>query len=141
MRKSKAAYMNYVCPHCFHKLYECTCKYFPPTDLLFIDNRIQDHIRILNEKGYTTTGCCEGHYTGKPGANTGICFLMRYPEITESVLPEGFSYNKAKNAVWHFYDAKLNRKSFEIEKIAALIKLLEWCRGLPENPKLVVFSK
>lgn len=137
MRRSKAAYMNFVCPYCFHKLHECTCEYFPPWELLFIDDHIQSHVRILNEKGYTTNGSCEGHYTGKPGANTAICFVMDYPEIVTSEMPEGFKYNKAKRAIWHFYDAKLNRKDFESEKVMALIRLLEWCRGLPENPKVI----
>lgn len=138
MRKSKAAYMNFVCPHCFNKLHECTCEYFPPWELLYIDERIQPHVRILNNKGYTTTGSCEGHYTGKPGANTGICFLMDYPEIVSSAIPEGFSYNKAKHAIWHFYDVKLNRNDFEVEKVMMLIRLLEWCRGLTENSKTII---
>ena len=132
MRKSKAAYMNFVCPHCFHKLHECTCSYFPPWSLLYVDEKIQDHVRIMNEKGYTTTGSCEGHYTGKPGSNSAICFLIDYPEIIESELPEGFKYNKSKHAIWHFYDAKQNRQDFEIDKAASLIKLLDWCRSLPE---------
>ena len=124
MRKSKSAYMNYVCPKCFHKLHECSCSYFPPWSLLFIDERIQDHVRILNEKGYVTNG----------GSNTAICFELDYPEIIFSTMPEGFKYNRAKKAVWHFYDANKGKKDFETEKTVALIKLLDWCRGLPVNP-------
>jgi len=126
--------MNFVCPQCFHKLYECTCDYFPPWELLYIDERIQDHVRILNEKGYVTTGSCEGHYTGKPGSNTAICLRMDYPTIINSEMPDGFKYNRGKHAIWHFYDAKLNRKDFEREKAMELIKLLMWCRELPSNP-------
>lgn len=137
MRKSKAAYMNYVCPNCFHKLHECTCNFFPPWTLLFIDECIQTHVRILNEKGYTTNGSCEGHHTGRPGANTAICFCMDYPEIVGSELPDGFNYNKAKHAIWHFYDQKLGREAFEQEKAAELMKLLDWCRSLPNNPRAI----
>ena len=125
--------MNFVCPQCFHRLNECTCRFFPPWQLIFIDQNIQDHVRILNEKGYITNGCCEGHYTGKPGANTAICFVRDYPQITGSALPDGFAYNRGKKAVWHFYDAGLNRKAFDLEKTAALIRLLEWCRALEAN--------
>lgn len=132
MRRAKAAYTNFVCPYCFHKLYECTCRLFPPWNLIYIDDKIQDHVRILNEKGYITTGSCEGHYTGHAGANTGICFAQDYPEIIASELPEGFKYNRSKHAVWHFYDGKLDRKTFDLEKTVSLIRMLEWCRALPK---------
>lgn len=131
LKKDITAYMNFVCPKCFHKLHECTCSLFPPWNLIFIDEMIQDHVRILNEKGYLTSGSCEGHYTGQPGANTAICFAMDFPEIIESTLPDGFKYNKGKHAVWHFYNAKLSEEKFNIEKAHMLLKLLEWCRTLP----------
>ena len=129
MRKTKAAYMNYVCGRCFHKLHECTCA-FAPWTLIMIDEGIQDCVRILNEKGYQTTGCCEGHY-GQP-TNTGICFNMTYEDLIEAGLPEGFKWIKGRTCLVHLYKQTLDRSAFKVEKQKSLDALLEWCARLPE---------
>lgn len=54
-------YRQYVCSSCFRQLTECTCSTLP-RDLIHMDEAIQDHVRLLNEKGYYTSGSCEGHY-------------------------------------------------------------------------------
>lgn len=131
MRRSKAAYLNYVCPKCFNQLQNCTCKSFPPWDLLYIDQRIQPHVRILNEKGYVTFTSCEGHYLGKPGVTSHVGFARDYDIFSD--LPEGFTYNKSKRMLWCFYDAKLNRDQFDAERAFNLAKLLQWCQDLPDN--------
>ena len=61
MNKNKEAYTNYVCPYCWNTLDKCTCELFPPYHLILIDRNIQEHVRLLNEKGYRTMACCEGH--------------------------------------------------------------------------------
>ena len=132
MRRSKALYKNYVCPICFRQLPECTCPFFPPWSLIMIDEGIQDCVRILNEKGYTTSGSCEGHYTGKIGANTGICFIMDYEDIREAGMPEGFRWIKSKNCIYHAYKGKLDRPAFDAEKEKTLATLRGWCEALPE---------
>lgn len=130
MRKSKAAYMNYVCGICFHKLHECTCN-FVPSELIMIDEGIQDCVRILNDKGYTTNGCCEGHYANR-GSVTYISFIMRFEDLIEAGLPEGFKWEKRKNIIAHYYKNIESRREFMIEKRKALDSLLEWCARLPE---------
>lgn len=129
MRKSKAAYMNYVCPYCWHTLNNCTCELFPPYHLIFIDKNIQEHIRILNEKGYRTSGCCEGHR--KVCINTYITFANNYFEGTG--IPEGFKYDKKRKMIAYTYSTMLKKESMEELKKEKLETLLEWCNNLPKR--------
>ena len=129
MRKSKAAYMNYVCPYCMHTLNNCTCDLFPPYNLIFIDKNIQEHIRILNEKGYRTTGCCEGH--DKVCINTYIAFVKDY--FNDTNIPEGFRYNKKRKMVTYTYSTRLTKENMEKLKKEKLETLLEWCKNLPNR--------
>ena len=94
-----------------------------------VDEGVQNSVRILNEKGYTTNGCCEGH---APGENTGICFIMDYEDLIESELPEGFKWYKRKTCIAHDYKKTLGLDEFRIEKQKKLDALLEWCCKLPE---------
>ena len=61
IEKNKDAYENYVCPNCFNQLDKCICITFPPYYMTWIDVKIQEHVRILNKKGYFTKFSCEGH--------------------------------------------------------------------------------
>lgn len=129
MRKSKAAYMNYICPYCWHTLNKCTCDLFPPYHLIFIDSNIQEHIRILNEKGYRTTGCCEGHM--KVCINTYIAFANDYFKDIE--IPNGFKYNKKRKTIAYTYSTTLTKEKMEKLKKEKLDTLLEWCKNLPNR--------
>ena len=129
MRKSKAAYMNYVCPHCWHTLNNCTCDLFPPYHLVFIDKNIQEHVRILNNKGYRTVGCCEGHR--KVCINTYITFANDY--FGDTSAPEGFKYNKKRKTVAYAYSTRLTKEDMEKIKEVKLEALLEWCKSLPSR--------
>ncbi len=129
MRKSKSAYINYICPYCWHTLNNCTCDLFPPYHLIFIDKNIQEHIRILNEKGYRTIGCCEGHR--KTCVNTYIAFADNY--FNDMSLPEGFKYDKKKKTIAYAYSTKLAQANIEEIKKEKLETLLEWCRNLPNR--------
>lgn len=134
MKRTKSAYMNYVCGNCFHKLYECTCEYFPPWSLIYIDEGIQDPVRVLNEKGYVTTGCCEGHFERGHCTDTNICLQMDYPEITERPMPEGFAYMKRKHAIFHEYPiAIMTKEECAEKKQDAVATLLAWCNELPKE--------
>ena len=127
MKKNKDAYMNFVCPYCWNTLDECTCKIFPPYHLMFIDRNIQKHIRVLNEKGYYTTACCEAH---KNVCNdTYIAFAINYFDNID--MPEGFKYNKKRNIVAHTYSTKLTEEKLEELKKENLSVLLKWCESLP----------
>ena len=136
MRKSKALYRHYVCPFCFHKLNECTCKYLPYT-LTMIDENMQYIIRTLNEKNYTTTGCCESHYN-KLGTVLYVVFSYEWPELLAAVPPEGFKYNKPRRAILHDFPKNMPKEAYEAEKSALLAALTAWCDALPvrEDPYL-----
>ena len=129
MKKNKEAYINYVCPHCWNTLDNCTCKLFPPYHLIFIDRNIQEHIRILNEKGYRTMGCCEGHRVRC--INTYIAFPNDY--FKEIGTPEGFKYDKKRRTITYTYSPKLTERKMEELKAEKLAILLEWIKGLPDR--------
>lgn len=126
MRKNKDAYMNYVCPYCWHTLNKCTCELFPPYHLMFIDRNIQEHIRILNEKGYRTTGCCEGHR--EVCISTYVSFANDYFDGIN--MPNGFKYDKKRRTVMCTYSMKLTEEKMEELKEENLAVLLDWCKSL-----------
>lgn len=126
MRKNKNVYANYVCPYCFNTLNKCTCDLFPPYYLILIDKNIQEHVRLLNEKKYCTTGCCEGHRD--ICISTYISFADDYFHNID--LPEGFKYNKDKRMIYYTYSAKLEDEEMEELKREKLEVLLEWCKRL-----------
>lgn len=130
MEKSFNSYINFVCPHCFNTLDECTCEYFPPHQLIFIDRGIQEHIRILNQKGYCTTGCCESHYGGNC-ISLYVTFCMDYGFNKNIAIPEGFKYLKKKNGICYDISKKLSKEEAEKLKADKLEVLLEWCKSLP----------
>ena len=129
MEKSKDAYMNYICPYCWNTLDNCTCELFPPYHLIFIDKNIQEHIRMLNEKGYRTTACCEGHMD--VCINTYIAFANDY--FNDVCTPDGFKYDKKKRIVTYTYSMKLEENKMEELKKEKLKTLLEWCKSLPNR--------
>lgn len=129
MEKSKDAYMNYICPYCWNTLDDCTCELFPPYHLILIDRNIQEHIRLLNQKGYRTTACCEGHRT--ICLNTYIAFSDNY--FADTGLPEGFEWDKKRRIVTYTYPMKLTEEEMEELKKEKLETLLEWCKNLPSR--------
>lgn len=129
MKKNKDAYMNYVCPYCWNVLYDCACDLFPPYHLIFIDKNIQEHIRTLNENGYRTTACCEGHT--EVCINTYIAFADDY--FGDTGTPEGFKYDKKRRMVTYTYSTRLTKEKMEEIKKEKLKTLLEWCKNLPNR--------
>lgn len=128
MKKNKEAYINYVCPHCWNILDSCTCELFPPYYLIHIDKNIQEHIRVLNEKGYRTMYCCEGH--GK-GSNTYISFSDDYFDGMET--PNGFKYDEKRKTITYSYSMRLTEEKIEKLKAEKLAVLLEWVNSLPNR--------
>ena len=129
MRKNKDAYMNYVCPYCWHTLNKCKCDLFPPYHLILVDKNIQEHVRVLNEKGYRTTASCEGHR--EVCINTYIAFAKDY--TNEIDIPDGFKYNKKRKIISYTYSQKLTEEDMEEIKKEKLRILLEWCKSLPDR--------
>lgn len=127
MDRSKDAYVNFVCPYCWNTLDNCSCELFPPYHLILIDKNIQEHIRILNEKGYRTTACCEAHID--VCFNTYIAFANDYFKDTD--IPDGFKYNKNRRIITYDYSANITEEEMENIKKHKLKTLLDWCNGLP----------
>ena len=130
MKKIFSSYKNYVCPRCFQQLNKCECEIFPPYTLLFIDERIQEHVRILNRKGYLTTGCCEGHYKSY-STEPYVSFGNVYDGF--STIPEGFYYKKSKRMVLAKIINASSEEEFEIKKKELLDNLLDWINKLDDN--------
>jgi predicted DsbA family dithiol-disulfide isomerase len=128
MKKNKDVYMNYICPYCWFTLDNCICELFPPYYLIHIDKNIQEHIRILNKKGYYTVYCCEGH---NGGSNTYITFADDY--LKEIGTPEGFKYDKKRKMITYTYSTRLTKEKIEKLKKEKLALLLEWCKSLPNH--------
>lgn len=129
MKKNKDIYISYVCPYCWNTLDSCTCELFPPYHIVFIDRNIQEHIRLLNKKGYQTTSCCEGHRT--KCINTYISFAKDY--FNEVDTPKNFKYDKKRNTITYTYSTKLKEEKMEELKRENLATLLEWCKILPNR--------
>lgn len=129
MERNKNVYINFVCPFCWNALDSCTCEFYPPYYLILIDENIQKHIRILNEKGYRTTACCEGHR--EICLNTYIAFADNY--FNDIELPDGFEYNKKKKIINYSYSTKLTEDKWNELKKERIETLLKWCERLPNR--------
>ena len=127
MNRNKEEYINYVCPNCMNTLDLCICTLFPPYYLIHIDKNIQEHIRILNKKGYRTMYCCEGH---NAGSNTYITFSFDY--FSDIGTPKGFKYDKKRRTISYVYSMKLKEETIKKIKTEKLAELLEWIKSLPE---------
>lgn len=140
MRKTKAMYNQYVCPNCFNKIYQCTCNFLPQS-LIQIDEGMQENIRILNAKGYVTTGCCESHYTKDGRPSMYICFAKPYEAVIETELPRNFSYDIKKHGIVRVWPKGLSRSEFEAQKAPSLFYLRKWCDQLPNLRKQDIEKK
>ncbi len=132
IRRSKKLYEEYVCPKCFNQLNKCVCKFYPPRDLINIDKDIQEHIRILNQKGYKTENCCAGHlYSYKKSITEIYIDFVNWAELPN--IPDGFKKDKNRNIIRHlFITRNLTDEEFERERQNKLDNLLKWCNELPE---------
>lgn len=130
-KRDKYIYENYVCPRCFHKLPDCTCPgSTPPYQILWIDENIQEHVRILNEKGYLTEYSCESH---SPKGTTHIMFYGGRNPSKDIPLPNRFKWHDKYNKFFAEYDKKMSLEDYQLEKKKNLDALLEWCNELPNN--------
>lgn len=125
------AYFNYVCPQCFCSLDECKCVNYP-TSLIHIDRNIQQHVRILHDKGYATLYCCESHYTESgEKREIYISFAKEYGFGDRVTIPNGFHYNKQHRLLGCMIKKNLTEEQMNKVKTEKLAKLLEWCKDLP----------
>lgn len=124
---------DYVCPCCFRRIENCICNIAPET-LIQIDFAIQDHIRILNEKGYITETCCESHFVNDGNLNgltqIYIAFVCGLPEDAE--IPKDFKITKGRQIISYKYpNRNLTIGEFEKIKNKELKTLLEFVCSLP----------
>lgn len=117
-------HIDYVCPKCFNKVGDCTCD-SKPYYLVEIDANMQKHIRILNEKGYTTKFCCESH-----NCNDAI-YIMFSQRHEFDIVPDGFTYKEKDSVMRHEYYRGISHDKFVDDKERRLQSLLEWCEELP----------
>ena len=142
MTHDYSIYRQYVCYHCFRQMTECTCKHLPQ-NLLFIDEGIQEHVRLLNIKGYYTMACCEGHYREDHPDVAIYIALARDNADLFPPLPEGFVFDKKQGitSIRYFYQCvrqkPTTKEDFEKEKSTALKSLLEWAEALNDHPYMV----
>ena len=129
MRRSKKVAENYVCPKCFNQIQNCTCDFYPPWQLIMVDIGMQEVVRILNQKGYRTIGCCESHFDREPNMYIAFSYHFDLP------LPEGFCFAKSKtNILYPFKSRELaSKEKYNQIKTEKLNALLEWAKALPDN--------
>lgn len=141
----KKQFSDYVCPHCFLQLQDCTCgENYSPQSLIQIDEGIQDPVRMCNMKGWFTTGCCEGHpHDQSKGVGAYIQFDADY---VPPYFPMGWTVSKhsgqrrGESVVNLSKVAKVHTK-FPEKKLGMLLKkkdellqeLTEWADSLPIN--------
>ena len=126
---------NYVCEKCWYQLDDCVCEkpFFPPKTLIHIDVNIQSIIRVLNNKGYDTNYCCEGHYTDTfKQMYVSFCNRNNFSRVG---LPSGFYYDRRFFAIRYDYSS-LTESDFDKEKASMLARFLEWCNNLPLEDEL-----
>lgn len=113
---------DYVCPKCFNRINKCICNY-STDNLIMIDYKIQNAIKILNQKKYYTTACCEGHYRGK-NIDTSIYITFKNIPLT---IP--YNWHKSRNGFYYYIKPK-NKKQFKEEQKTGLENLYTWISTL-----------
>lgn len=86
-----------------------------------IDKGMVDILIELNEKGYYTTNCCEGHLRDNEDWNGYICFAYPYKF---PVYPKNFSSVKKRQYYYWNGNGEQSRQTF-------LNELLAWAKTLP----------
>lgn len=121
-----------------------------------IDKGMRKIIKILNEKGYLTTMCCEGHLNNKIW-QAFIIFKENYnfsipiPIIgieTDSIKNKNeiFTYTNGKEYRWFNYKKKTTNKQKEQERLELLKELELWacnlpCRDLVDKKLYILLAK
>lgn len=67
----------------------CNCKEKDRCNAIKVDKNVFEIVQRLNQKGYITTGSCEGH--GKQSISIGYKNIGNTKKIDKSNLPEGFN--------------------------------------------------
>lgn len=127
MHRTFKFYENYVCPYCLAQIPDCICAdgLFPPHMLIHVDEGIQPIIKMLNRKGYHTTGCCESHFDG----NRNLYVAFADGVKIESV-PEGF---RLDGKVLSYRNPTKSKKAFDGWKTETIENLWLWANNLEDK--------
>ena len=118
-------YRDYVCPYCFNQVDKCKCKQ-KPESLVMIDKNLQSAIRTLNQKGYKTFGCCEGHFYRHDVEH----YILFHQTVELDSIPSGFKKANHYKKISYRYHDRNNEENFELEKQKAIENLNEWIDSL-----------
>jgi len=122
---------SYVCPRCIRTVDDCRCISYPYY-LVQIDTLILPIIRLLNEKGYKTTGCDAGHPETEKDEflHTGVYITFDKDYDFGGELPEGAKYSKVKHCI-SFIPTPVDDDLLYFQR-RVLDDLLEWVELLDE---------
>ena len=113
----------YVCPCCFNKPESCTCSMLP-FSLIQLEKNMWPIIKTLNEKGYRTEECCEGHV----GLSDKIYISFWKKYKTKKPLPKGFSSGSSiliADITGNSIEAKKRKKRQLLNNLSAWADSLE----------------
>ena len=120
---------EYVCPHCFNNIDNCTCKTYPYY-LIQIDRLILPAIKELNYKGYITSACCAGHVEDGKSINIYIAFENEYGF---SSIPKGAKYSKTGYSISYNFPNDLTKEDRITLQEKCLNQIFEWVHNLQKK--------
>jgi hypothetical protein len=98
-----------------------------------IDDNIADIIVMLNQKGYGTKFCCEGH-DEKNILHVYVCFDKVY-DFKNS--PKGMKSKIFQNqTLIEFLSVAKNLELRKLRKLDRVAQLRKWAKELPNNPDI-----
>ena len=119
-------------------------------DYFEVDDMMALPVRVLNQKGYTTTFCCAGHpfeditgideTTNEPEKHTDFSSYISFAEgVVLPSIPLGFFIIREYPAIEKcltirtFYDRELDAYSFMQKVLVKMAFLYEWTLGLTDR--------
>ena len=116
---------GYVCPKCLNSVLNCGCEEWSDS-FVEMDKGMQPIIKVLNDKGYRTVYCCEGHSWKEPFAY--IMFDMQYP----FEVPDGWFTTGDYCIRCDYRLVCEGNETFDKTKQRIISRLLEWVSHIPE---------
>lgn len=78
-----------------------------------IDVGMREIIRVLNDKGYETVACCEGHWKEKYNRYVGMYIYFKEPILFPII--EGYKNDKKNTKNGHYYTRKNKKCHYWVE--------------------------
>ena len=136
LRNSNTAEFSYVCEHCFNPLDSCECASYPG-QIIEIDTSILPSIRKLNQKGYMTLFCCNGHpWNSAHNRTADIRFATNYKFGKR--LPKGWI--KRNDGSIEYKYPSLSEGEFVMEREQVFEKFEKWVDSLDNHEEWKYYS-